>query len=69
MCKIQHLEFSRFPPYVTSRRHCGKAVSFEKKRSFVMILGSLNCSSRCLCVYMLAHEGKVVGLIAKVSFH
>ena len=28
--KMQHLEFSRFPPYVTSRWHLDKAVSFEK---------------------------------------
>ena len=30
MFKIQRLELSRFPPYVTSRRHRDKAVSFEK---------------------------------------
>ena len=31
MFKIQHLVFSRFPPYVTSRRHRNKAVSFDIK--------------------------------------
>ena len=54
MFKIQHLEFSRFPPYVTSRRHRDKAVPFEK-RSFLMIFGSLNSSTVLgevfLCMY------------------
>ena len=39
--KIQRLELSRFPPYVTSRRHRDKAVLFEKW-SFLMIFSSLN---------------------------
>ena len=69
MFKIQHLEFLRFPPYVTSRWHRDKAVSFEKMvfSSDFWQFEQLKHSERCLCVCIQAHEGKVIALIAKVS--
>ena len=54
MFEIQRLEFSRFPPFVTSRLHRDKAV-LPEKRFFLMIFGSLNSSSIRRGVYVYVY--------------
>ena len=69
MFKIQRLEFSRFLPYVTSRRHRDRAVSFEKKGLFLLFLAVWTIQvlgEVFMCMYT-SSEGKVIALLAKVS--